>query len=253
MLHCSLRALALTALLALCACGGSGGGSPPAFDLTGYWQLFLTPSGAAEVGPLPFHLTQTGATFDGVDLSGSMSGTSLTLTADGGTFTISLAGTASSANAAQGNVTLAGSVSGSGTFRLERYQPTGTANVSGTLGGIALNLSSTTATGIRKYSNVGLSTMTAVTVALIDRDFDIQIDLSPTGLTVGTLTLPTNITAEVLCRNDTAIVSATVTSGTVTITSYSTSGIAGSYSLTTAEGTITGAFDVTFDLESYDP
>ncbi|HEX5050390.1 MAG TPA: hypothetical protein VFZ65_01330 [Planctomycetota bacterium] len=238
----------------LAACGGGGGGTAaPAYDLTGYWQLFLTPAGAPEVGPLPVYLGQTGSAIDGVALTGSMSGASFSVQADAGAFTIGLAGTASSADSAAGTVTLAGAIVGTGTFHLERYQPMGTMSVSGTLDGTTLDLMSSNATCMRSFSDTGLTTLRAVTVILGTAAFDIQIELAPAGLAIGTLSVPGTVTAQVLCRSDTAIVSEDVTSGTLTITRYNINGIMGSYSLTTAVGTITGSFDVMADLASYDP
>jgi hypothetical protein len=249
------RALAVLAFAGATACSGGGGGAAPAaFDFTGYWQLFLTPSGSAnEVGPLPAYFTQTGSTFGGVDVSGTMSASSFTITASGGDFTITLAGTATSADEGAGNATFSGAVTGSGTFRLQRYHPAGTMDASGSLDGHGISSTSTTATGMRKYSDVAHTTLTSVTVVLTDANVDLEIQLDASGLAVGALAVPGTINASIVFRIDGAVVEATPSSGTVTVTRYDGAGIAGSYSLVTSLGTITGSFDVSFDIASYEP
>lgn len=247
--------LTLLAGLGATACGGSGGGGgPAAYDLTGYWQLFLTPTGGStEVGPMAVYLAQTGSTFGGVDVSGSMSGATFSITASGGDFMISLVGSAANADEASGAVTFSGAVSGNGTFRLARYQPAGTMDASGSLDGNTVAATSANATGVRSYSDAALTTLTSVSVVLADANIDLEIQLEPSGLAVGALTVPTTIGVSILLRVDGAVVDATVSSGTVTVTRYDANGIAGSYSLTTSVGTITGSFDVSFDIEEYDP
>jgi hypothetical protein len=249
------RVLAVLAFAGATACGGGGGGGAPAtYDLTGYWQLFLTPTGSStEVGPMPVYLTQTGSQFGGVDVSGTMNGASFSISASGGDFTVSLAGTATSGDEATGTVIFSGAVTGNGTFRLERYQPAGTMDASGSLDGNTIASTSSNASGVRCYSDAGLTSLTSVYVVLADANIDLQITFDASGLAVGALSVPGTIGVEILLRIDGAVVSATVSSGTVTVTQYDANGIAGSYSLTTSVGTITGSFDVAFDIEEYDP
>lgn len=250
-----LRTVVVLLVLAAASCGGGGGGgtTTPAFDLTGYWQLFATPTGAPEVGPIASYFMLTGNTLDGVALTGTASGSSVAFQADGGAFQLTATGTATSANSVNGALTLSGGLSGNGTFRLERFVPTGMLSASGTLDGNAVALTSTTAIGARNFSDQALTNQTAVALIATDAVTDFEIELSPMGLVVGTLSVPGDITADVLLRTDTAIVDATVSSGTVVVSSYDMNGIAGMYTLTTSVGTVTGMFMVDFDFDRYDP
>lgn len=246
-------ALGASALLA--ACGGGGGGSAqPAYDLTGYWQLFLTPTGTtSEIGPLPVYFSQNGAAFDGVAITGSMSGNSFSLQADGGAFVLALTGTASNADNASGGVTFSGAITGSGTFQLTRFDPSGTMSANGSLDGTAIASSSTAAIGVRTYADAALTTLTEVTVALVDNDLDFELTFPPGSLAVATLAVPSPLAVDVLLRVDGHIVDATASGGSVDITRYDGSGIAGTYTVVTSVGTITGAFDVAFDIAEYSP
>ena len=249
-----IRMLGLSPLLAACGGGGGGGSSPPAYDLTGYWQLYLTPTGTTtEIGPLAVYFSQNGATFDGVDVTGSMNGSSFSLQADGGTFLVALTGTASNADNASGGVTFSGAVTGSGTFQLTRFDPAGTMTANGSLDGTTIAASSTTAIGIRTYADAGLSTLTEVTVALVDNDIDLELTFAPGALAVATLAVPSPLAVDVLLRVDDQIVDAAASGGSVDITRYDGTGIAGTYTVVTSVGTITGAFDVTFDIAEYAP
>src|SRR5690606_29992073 len=119
------------------------------------------------------------------------------------------------------------------------YAPAGTVTVDGTLDGIPISASSATAPGGRNYADAALATLTSVLVALVDENVDVQLELAAGGLAVGALAVPGDVAVEVLYRDDDAVVSATATGGTVTVTRYDGTGIAGTYSLTTAAGTIT--------------
>lgn len=248
-----LRVLPLLLVGAAACGGGSASVTPPSYDLTGYWQLFVTPTGLPENGPLPVYLTLTGSAIDGVGLSGSVSGTGVGLHVDGGAFTLDLTGTATSADSMNGSLTIAGAITGTGTFRLERFAPTGMMTASGTLDGRTVSVSLGTGIASRNYSDQALSNLSAIALVATDANDEFEIELSPAGLAVGTRNIPGDTTATLLWRTDAGIVSSDPDSGTVTILSYDDNGISGSYSLTTAVGTVTGMFDCDFDYDRYDP
>lgn len=254
-MHAHTRWVLVAASATLAACGGGGGGSTaPAYDLSGHWLLSLTPAGSTTpVGPLAVCLAQTGAAFDGVDVTGSMSGGSFTLQADGGAFQLTLSGTAASADAASGTATFSGAIQGSGTFQLTRFDPAGTMDATGSLDGHPITATSGTAVGIRTYSDAALTALTEVTVAIVAEDIDLELTFDPAALAVGTLAVPSPLAVEVLLRSDGVILSATASGGSVDVTRYDGSGIAGTYSVVTSVGTITGAFDVAFDIGEYAP
>lgn len=242
--------------LALAACGGGGGGSaPPSEDMTGYWLVYLAPSGAPdEVGPTPIYLSQTDAAIVGAGTVGSMSGNAFSLVANGGTFNVRFDGTAT-ATTASGSVTFTGAISGSGSFRLERFTPTGSVTVNGTIGTEAVDITTTTGIGSRDYTDVMLTNLEEVEVCAADATQQFEINFSPPSALAGTsLSVPSAISANVVFRRGAAIVDTDASAGTLTVTSYGPNGFAGSFSLTLAAGgTITGSFDVSFDIACYDP
>jgi len=252
----SLASLGIHVLLVLglAACGGGGNdAAPPTENLTGFWQLFLTPTGSStETGPTAVYLAQSGATITGAGVIGTMSGASFSMTANSGAFVAAFNGTAT-ANAATGTVTLTGIINATGTFPLARFTPAGTFDVSGTIDGATVNLSSTAAYGSLDYGDVALTQLDEVEIGVADANAQLEIAFSPTGLVVGALNVPADITAVVLYRTG-ATVTESTSSGTVTITQYDANGIAGSFTLNIdAGGTISGTFDVSFDIQSYDP
>lgn len=255
-MNASRLCMGVLGAIMLAACGGGGGGSaPPSQDLTGYWLLYLTPNGAPnETGPSAVYLSQTGATISGAGTTGSMSGDSFTMVSSGGSFVAQFNGTAS-ATSASGSATFTGGLSGTGTFRLERFAPTGTVTVTGTIDTETVDITSTTAIGSRDYTDLLLSNLDEVEICAADATQQIEIDFSPPfSLAVGALSVPTTVDAVVLFRRGTSVIETNTSSGTLTVTQYDSDGFAGSFSLTLAAGgTITGTFDVAFDIASYDP
>ena len=239
--------------LALVACGGGSDAAPPTEDLTGFWQLFLTPAGSTtETGPSAVYLSQTGAIITGAGTVGTMSGASFSMTVDSGGLVASFQGLAT-ASSATGTVTLSGPFQATGTFRLARFAPTGTFEVSGTIDGVMVDLTTTAGYGSLDYADFALTLLDEVEIGAADAHQQIEIDFSPNGLNVGTLGVPSDITAVVLYRSGSSVTEST-SSGTVTITHYDANGIAGSFTLTLDSGdTIGGTFDVSFDIQSYDP
>lgn len=250
----SLRVLGAAALLGLGSCGGGGGGAAPTINLTGYWQLYLTPTGGAETGPSAVYLTQSGATVDGAAITGTVSGNSFTITsAVSGLFTVNCQGTLSG-TVATGTMTLSGLINGTGTFRLVGFTPTGTLAASGTVQGVPVNMTTTAGIGKRAYSDAGLTMLTQVEIVAAYGSQHLEIDFSPAGLTVGTLAVPGTVTATVVYRDDVNTIELAASSGTVTVTRYNGSGFAGSFALTLpGGGSLTGTFDVSWDIAAYDP
>ncbi|HEX6812435.1 MAG TPA: hypothetical protein VF384_12475 [Planctomycetota bacterium] len=239
-------------VLTLAACGGGSDAAPPTENLTGFWQLYLTPTGSTtEQGPSAIYLSQTDAMISAAGATGSMSGASFTLTVDSGGIVAQFNGTATPTSAA-GTVTLTSLITVTATFRLERFTPVGTFDVSGTIDGVAVDLTGA-GYGSLDYVDEALTQLGEVEIGAADVDAQLEIAFSPTGLVVGALGVPDDITAVVLYRTGSTVTESTC-AGSVTITQYDGSGIAGSFTLTLdAGGTITGTFEVSFDLESYDP
>ncbi len=251
----SLGGIHVLLVLALAACGGSGSdAAPPTENLTGFWQLFLTPTGSpTENGPSAIYLSQNGATIAGAGTIGTMSGAAFSMTSNGGSFVAAFNGTAT-ATTANGTVTFTGGgLNASGTFRLARFTPAGTLSVSGMIGSNSIDITTTSGYGSRDYSDPALTMLAEVEIGAANVDAQLEIDFSPGGLTVGALNVPGDVTALVLYRSGATIVEVETTSGTLTVTQYDSNGFAGSFSLTLdGGGTITGSFDVSFDLESFD-
>ncbi len=157
------------------------------------------------------------------------------------------------ADAASGTATFTGAINGSGAFDLARFAPAGSFDAVGTLDGVAIDENAIHAIGIRTYSDAALTALTEVTVACTDADIDLELTFDPTHLAVGTLTVPGQLGVDVLLRVDGQILSTTASSGSVTITADDSTGIAGTFTLTTAAGSISGSFDVAFDIDEYSP
>ena len=238
----------------LAACGGGGGAAAPTVDMTGYWQVYLTPAGApAETGPSAVYIAQNGAVLSGAGIAGTVAANAFTMTTNAGVFVASFTGIAST-NAANGTMSLTGLINATGTFRLARFQPTGTLTVNGTIGADPIALTTTTAAGGRDYGDTMLTMLEEVEVVGADAQQHLEIDLLAAGLALGTRNLPADVDATVTWRRGADITESDVTSGTLTVTQYDAGGFAGSFTFTLqAGGSITGSFAVAYDIESYDP
>jgi hypothetical protein len=258
MLHrirAAVRWCGLLAVAGLGACGGGGGAAPPTIDLTGYWQLYMTPTGSTdEAGPSPLFLSQTGAAVDGAAIAGTVSGNSFSITSSpSGLFTIRVDG-ALVGNEADGTMQVTGLFSASGTFRMVRFAPAGTMTASGTLQGAPISLNTTAAIGSRSYSDAGLTVLEDVKVTAAYGDAQLDLFFTPAGLAVGTLAVPGTVVVTVDYRDDTNVIELDADGGTVTVTAYDNNGFTGSFSLTLpGGGTLTGTFDVVWDIEAYSP
>jgi hypothetical protein len=248
-----LRAASLAVVVGLSACGGGGGGTAaPAVDLTGYWKLYLTPTGGSEAGPAPVFLSQTGAAVDGAAITGTVSGYDVTLTANAAELVVTLTGTAPTADQAAGNLTVSGLFDATGTFRMERMYPTGTMMASGTMQGLIVSMAGSAAIGSLEYLDPGLTMLDQVEITLAYGDEHLDIDFTPSGLAVGVLSVPTTVGVTATYRNDSNDVEVEASSGSVTITSYDDDGMSGSFTLSLPGGdTLTGTFDVSWDIRSF--
>jgi hypothetical protein len=247
-----LRAAGLVVAAGLSACGGGGGGpAAPAIDLTGYWKLYLTPTGGSEVGPAPVFLSQSGAAVDGAAITGTVIGNHISLTTNPEAFVITLDGTAPTPDQVSGNLTISGLFSATGTFRMERMHPTGTMMATGMMQGLTVEMAGTTAVGALEYLDPELTTLDQVEIVLAYGDEHLEIDFTPAGLTAGLLSVPGMVGVTAVYRNDSTDVEIEATGGTVTITTYDSNGMAGSFNLSLPGGeTLTGTFDVSWDIRS---
>ena len=246
---------ALIAALSLAAC--SSGGSdpvPPAFDATGSWMLWLEdPTTMEESGPFGSYVIANAAgNLDGVDMTGQVSGDNLNMSIDIGTGVLTLSGAMAGSEVA-GTATLTG-VPVIGNFRMQMFTPTGTLTGNGTVGGTTVAANSTTAFCERSYSDIALTTLTEVQVADDDGVTRFVIDfVQPGSLGVGTIDASI-VPINVINWNDLGRADIQATSGSVTVTKYDASGFAATYNLTLPGGeSVTGGFDVVFDLDAYDP
>lgn len=249
----SCRALALSGLL-LTACGGGNGTSAPAFNATGYWQTTLTdPSSGDETGPYGSYLMQSGSLVDGVAVTGSVAGNLLDMDVllPGLPSVLEFTGTLSGQQVT-GFYTLFGFPL-SAAFRMQPFTPTGLVTANGTVGGLAVNVNTTTAFGERKYSDEALTMLTGVDVVHDDGTIRFEIEFDPTSLAVGVLDASVE-SVGVYAGDDNDEFSTVATSGSVTITQYDAGGFVATFNLTLPSAqSITGSFDVAYDLEAYAP
>lgn len=251
--YLSLSALALSALLCGCS-GGSDPAAPPTVDMTGHWMLYLTPTGGVETGPSATYIAQNGASINGPAMTGSVSANNVSIVSDPGIFVITFNGTAN-ATQATGSMTISGIINATGTFRLERFTPAGTMDMTGSIQGVPINvINATTVAGSRDYLDQALTQLDCVEFALNDENVQIEVAIDVTGLVVGALNVPGDVTISVLYRDDVNTIEEAVTSGTLTVNTYDGTSFEGTFSFTMTGGnTLTGAFDVTWDIDSYDP
>jgi hypothetical protein len=235
------------------ACGGGGGMAPATVDLTGHWLVYLTPTGLAEIDPSAIYLGQSGNTVDGAGITGIVSGNVVSMTSTTNSFATSFDVTATS-TAATGTFAISGSINVSGTMRLAKFSPTGTLTATGSIRGSTISLNFATAAGSCDYSDAGLSVLEEVDLIGASGAEHFEIDFTPGGLAVGTLSVPTTVAASVVYRTDTDGVEVDASTGSLTVTQYDGSGFAVSFTLTlTGGGTITGTLTVVWDIAFYEP
>ena len=244
----------LIVALTLAACSGGSDPAPPSFNATGNWMLWLEdPTTMEESGPFgSYVMANTAGILDGVGLTGQVSGNNVNMSVDIGIGVLSFRGVMAS-NEVAGTVQLSG-VPLTANFRMQMFTPTGTLTGNGTVGGTTVAADSTTAFCERKYSDISLTTLTGVNV--FDDDGVTRFGIGfvqPGSLMVGAIDASV-VPIEVTLWNDLSRADIPVTSGTVTVTQYDANGFAATYDLTLPGGeSVTGGFDVVFDLDAYDP
>jgi hypothetical protein len=248
-----LRTLWLAAAAALAgACSSGGGGTGVPGSLAGEWKVWLTLNGQ-EIGPYATCFDQSGVTLDGVGISGTVIGNNFTVTNDDlAGLEVVFTGTVAGSFAA-GALTISGT-SIVGTFRMEAFAPVGSLAMTGTVNGTSAAAQGTTASGRREYTDQGQTQLDNVEVCLDDGIVRVHLTFDATGLGLGTLAVGGGgVTANLSHETDGAVIDETATGGSVTITRYDGSGMAGTYTLQFAGGSVSGSFDVAWDLEAFEP
>ncbi len=244
----------LIVALTLAACSGGSDPAPPSFNATGNWMTWLEdPTTMEESGPFgSYVMANTAGILDGVGLTGQVSGNNLNISVDIGIGVLTFSGVMVS-NEVAGTAQLSGFPQ-TGNFRMQMFTPTGTLTGNGTVGGTTVAANSTTAFCERNYSDISLTTLAAVNVVDDDGLTRFEIDfVQPGSLGVGTIDASI-VPINVILWNDLGRADIQATSGTVTVTQYDATGFAATYNLTLPGGeSVTGGFDVVFDLDAYDP
>jgi hypothetical protein len=149
---------------------------------------------------------------------------------------------------------ISGLVNATGTFRLVRFTPLGTMTASGTLDNVDVEMSTDSAIGSRNYTDEGLTVLERVEITAAYGSEHLAITFDASGLVVGVLGVPGAVTATVSYRDDVNDIELDADGGTMTVTAFDDDGFSGSFSLTLpGGGTLTGTFDVVWDIEAYDP
>jgi hypothetical protein len=243
----------LIVTLTLAACGG-GNPAPPAFDATGSWMTWIEdPNTLEESGPFGnYVIANTAGILDGVGLTGQVSGNNVYMSVDIGVGVLTFSGVMAT-NEVAGTVQFSGVPLTAG-FRMQLFTPTGTLTGDGTVGGTTVAADTATAFCERKYSDIALTTLTAVNVW--DDDGVTRFGLGfvdPGSLAVGAIDASV-VPIDVTMWNDVVRADIRATSGTVTVTQYDAGGFVATYDLTLPGAeSVTGSFDVVFDLDAYEP
>lgn len=241
---------ALLTLVGLTSCSSGGSDAPP-IDITGYYKVWLQVGTSPETGPLAAYFSSTNGVVDGPSLTGTVAGSSFVISQVLPGITLDLTGAMTGPDNGNGTLRVAG-FNTTGSFRLERYAPAGTLSVTGNVGGQPTGVASTTAIGLRDYTDEAKTNLEVVSVLSTATDLRFEISFAPAGLAVGTLTPGTDVNVVVAYTSDALINEYNGTGGTVTITKYDNTGLTGTYTISLDSGdTVTGAFDVAFDLEAY--
>ncbi len=234
----------------LASCSSDSDATPA--TLQGHWKTFLQPSGNPETGPYPTYFEQIGTVLNGIGGTGVVNGNTMVYdtviagldTTFVGTYgTTNITGTFS---AADGLVT--------GIFRMEPYTPAGSFTANGTINSEVIAVSATDAIGQRMYGDVALTQLDAVFVMHMaaDTEFDLTFN-NPAALTTGTLSIPGTISVDVALMDDLVSNQVTGTGGTVTVTKYDSTGFAATFTIDMGGESVTGSFDVSWDVDTYQP
>jgi hypothetical protein len=190
---------------------------------------------------------------DGANLGGTINGSTFTVVYPGFLgYDLVLNGT-TNGNGATGTVTVTG-LPISGTFRMVPLSPDGDMSVTGMVSGNPADFSGTTAVGAREYDDPGKTNLQEVEVSFGDGSIFFELTFAAAGLSVGTLNVGSGVQVEIGYVTDSAQVDVTASGGTVTVTRYDGTGIAGTFSISLPGGdTLNGSFDVDWDIEAYEP
>ncbi len=244
-LRTALMALLIVGL-ASCS-GGYGGGSVLGVSAQGHWMQYITITGDpnGEIGPSGGYISQNGTSLNGVDQRGTLIGTLFTITTNENDLTgpVDSVGTLSGDTASGTFVMQQGVPPIVGTFRMTRFMPVGTMVANGTVGGGTVNINATDAFCERHYTDVALTQLDAVVVKYRGRTSNFDLDISASGLQVGTLVVGTDIFVDVEYETDAAENSSFGLTGTLDITQFDATGIAGTFNINLAGGgSVSGSF-----------
>jgi len=206
---------ALIISLSLCGCGGSFRSFPGEGDVSGSWNLVLTPTGASALAAKLCTLDQTdhnisGTTSDGGTITGTVSGKNIDLTIN---------------NAGGTTTTLAGTVDGdwktmSGTYT--STGPDGSGNWSATknIPLAPLSVTPTTAT-LSCTGTTGSASQTFTATGGTRSKYSVTASTNTSLITLSTTTLTTNgqftVTANNTCGASGSVVNLAVTDTTTTV------------------------------------
>ena len=244
--------LASMLLMFSSGCSGGGGGGGSTVDITGSWLVYLNVTGE-EIGPFSVFLNQTGNALDGVSITGTVNGNTFTATSlEFFGIGLQLNGTVNGTTA-QGSLAIANTPI-TGTFRMDSFAPAGSLSVAGNVQGVPVSVTSNIAAGTREYDDVMKTNLSEIEVSFGDGAVYVELSFLPGGLGLGSHTAGTDITVTVDVADDMQSIQSDAVGGTVNVTRYDGTGFAASYTLTLAGGgTVTGSFDVTWDILAYEP
>jgi hypothetical protein len=259
----SLAFALFLALVALVSCSSRSSGAPAfgtAVDLQGFWKIWTTEPGQAEMGPAALFLTVSGSDISGADLSGTINGSKFEFKAsvlENGTTAV--VGTLTTAITGGGTYTVA-KPNGStvtGTFRMLKFLPTGEFTIKGSVLGTPISHTSKMAIGSRKYSDAARTQLNEVEILTGSASLDFEMDIDPTNFTIGTLVAGTgskDVVVALELSNGTVSIRPTAIGGSITVTKYDPTGLSAIFNLRLNTGdTVTGSMNVRFDIEAFTP
>lgn len=247
----------LAGALALGGCSYTGEPEGVPADVSGFWRVWVTEDveDATEVGPVAVHFTQDAGALDGLDAMGTVSGNRLVWhpgLRDLAT-TETYLGTVDG-ELATGTFTVEGLAPASGTWRAERFVPVGTISADGAVAGLPVALAGAPAFGRRLYGDALRTTLAEVAVVYLDAGRGLELRFEPAGLAVGTLEIPAVAAVEVSLATDDEEHALPGVAGTLEVTKYDGTGFTATFTIDLGGGeTVTGSFDVAFDVDAYLP
>ena len=245
----------LTTALALPACTAADD-ADTAFlttNLPGYWKVWLG-SGSVEIGPLPILLPVQGKVILGAGIAGTIEKGGFRIAVvspDGGT----IAATGDLSDETHGSGTLvttdtAGNQT-DGVFRMEKFTPTGTMELSGSISGNDLAHKSTTAVGAL-YSGPGTTVADTVTVYSISDNRLVELRFSTANMPekgeVGIGTSAGRVLAVVNFATLDGYGVGTASAGTLKNVIFDSAGFAADYQIVVGASLLTGRFSVGYDI-----